>query len=96
MSIPWEIVVLFTLFVILLILAFAELLSRQTAMARDIKDISEAVHSVARKAGERFATLEALYSGPVCPTVDRRNKIPERRNSDWTVDSDFKGNNKVI
>lgn len=88
-DIPWGTVVVFTLFCLLAIGAFAEGLSRQKDMQRDIREIRDAVQNVARKAGERLATLEGqMDQFSACPTKDRR-ALERRHPDDWMVDSNF-------
>jgi hypothetical protein len=88
-DIPWGTVVVFTLFCLLAIGAFAEGLSRQKDMQRDIKEIRDAVQVVARKAGERISKIEGqLENVAVCPTKDRRS-TDRRSPDDWLVDSNF-------
>jgi hypothetical protein len=88
-DIPWGTVVVFTLFCLLAIAAFAEGLSRQRDMQRDIKEIRDAVQVVARKAGERISKIEGqLENVAVCPTKDRR-ATDRRSPDDWLVDSNF-------
>jgi len=88
-DVPLGTVVVFTLFCLLAIAAFAEGLSRQKNMQQDIKEIRDAVQVVARKAGERISKIEGqLENVAVCPTKDRR--ATDRRSSDdWLVDSNF-------
>lgn len=96
MSIPWVAVVLLVLFILVLILAFGEVLNRQAKIAEDVVIIRNAVQTVARKAGERLTDLESRCSGPACPVQDRRNKTPRRRAEDLLYDSNFAGDNKLV
>ena len=79
MNVPWEIFIILILFVLLLILALAELISKQTAMAKDVRAIRTSLNSADSKTRERLAELETLYVGPACPVVDRRDRRMNRR-----------------
>ncbi len=87
---PVGAVAVFTLCCVAVMLAFAEGLSQQKAMRQDIKEIRDAVHSVARKAGERITELEVrVEQFASCPTKDRR-AADRRSPDDWVTDSNFK------
>lgn len=88
-DIPWGATIIFIIFCLMLILAFAESLSRQKTMQNDIKEIRDAVHSVARKTGERIAAIEGqLDQHSSCPVKDRRS-TDRRHPEDWATDSNF-------
>ncbi len=88
-DIPWGVVAVFTLLCLAAILAFAENVTSQRAMRRDIREIRDAVQNVARKAGERLSNLEGqMDQFSACPTKDRR-ALERRHPDDWMVDSNF-------
>ncbi len=95
---PWGTIIIFSLFCVVGIMAFAEVLSRQRNMQQSIKEIHDsvqevrdAVKSVAAKAGKQIANIEGrLEACQSCPTQDRRNAERRKSNEDWMIDSNFK------
>jgi len=98
-ELPWGTIIIFSLFCVAAILAFAEGLTRQRDMQKSIKEIHDsvqevrhAVKSVSAKAKERISNIEGrLEACQSCPTQDRRTAERRKSNADWLVDSDFKG-----
>ncbi len=94
---PWGTIIIFSLFCVVGIMAFAESLSRQRSMQQSIKEIHDsvqevrqAVKSVSAKAKERISNIEGrLEACQSCPTQDRRTAERRKSNADWMVDSDF-------
>lgn len=95
---PWGTIIIFSLFCVVGIMAFAEVLSRQRNMQQSIKDIHDsvqevrdAVKSVSAKAKERISSIEGrLEACQSCPTQDRRAAERRKSNEDWMIDSNFK------
>jgi small-conductance mechanosensitive channel len=98
-ELPWGTIIIFSLFCVAAIMAFAEGLTRQRDMQKSIKEIHDsvqevrhAVKSVSAKAKERISNIEGrLEACQSCPTQDRRPAERRKSNADWLVDSDFKG-----
>jgi len=98
-ELPWGTIIIFSLFCVAAIMAFAEGLTRQRDMQKSIKEIHDsvqevrhAVKSVSAKAKERISNIEGrLEACQSCPTQDRRTAERRKSNADWLVDSDFKG-----
>jgi small-conductance mechanosensitive channel len=95
---PWGTIIIFSLFCVAAIMAFAEGLQRQRNMQQSIKEIHdsvqevrEAVKSVSAKAKERISNIEGrLEACQSCPTQDRRTAERRKSNDDWMNDSNFK------
>jgi hypothetical protein len=95
---PWGTIVIFSLFCVIGIMAFAEGLARQRSMQQSIKEIHDsvqevrdAVKSVSSKAKEEISNIKGrLEACQSCPTQDRRMAERRKANEDWMVDSNFK------
>lgn len=95
---PWGTIIIFSLFCVIGIMAFAEVLARQRDMQKSIREIHgavqevrEAVKSVSAKAKEKIASIEGrLEYCQQCPTKDRRSEERRKSDEDWMVDSNFK------
>ena len=95
---PWGTIIIFSLFCVAAIMAFAEGIARQRNMQKSIKEINDsvqevrdAVKSVSAKAKERIASIEGrLEACQSCPTQDRRSAERRKSNEDWMIDSNFK------
>lgn len=98
-ELPWGTIIIFSLFCVAAIMAFAEGLTRQRDMQKSIKEIHDsvqevrqAVKSVSAKAKERISNIEGrLEACQSCPTQDRRTAERRKADADWMVDSDFNG-----
>ena len=96
-EIPWGTVIIFTILILICILAFADGLIRQSNMQKEIADVKatqqeirDAIKSVSAKAKERLANIEGMLENcPSCSMANRR--VAERRkpDADWGKDSDF-------
>ena len=95
---PWGTIIIFSLFCVVGIMAFAEGLSRQRSMQQSIKEIHDsvqevrdAVKSVSAKAKERISSIEGrLEACQSCPVQDRKTVERRKSNDDWMIDSNFK------
>ena len=94
---PWGTIIIFSMFCVVAIMAFAESLTRQRDMQKAITEINDsvqevrdAVKSVSAKAKERISSIEGrLEACQSCPTKDRRSTERRRQNEDWMTDSNF-------
>lgn len=95
---PWGTIIIFSLFCVAAIMAFAESLARQRNMQnaiaeinRSVQEVRDAVKSVSAKAKERISSIEGrLDACQSCPTQDRRTAERRKSNEDWMIDSNFK------
>ena len=95
---PWGTIIIFSLFCVVAIMAFAESLARQRDMQKaiteihdSVQEVRDAVKSVSAKAKERIASIEGrLEACQSCPTQDRRSAERRKSNEDWMIDSNFK------
>ena len=95
---PWGTIIIFSLFCVAAIMAFAEVLTRQRNMQnaiaeinRSVQEVRDAVKSVSAKAKERISSIEGrLEACQSCPTQDRRTAERRKSNEDWMIDSNFK------
>jgi hypothetical protein len=95
---PLGAIIIFSLFCVVGIMAFAEGMSMQRNMQQSIKEIHDsvqevrdAVKSVAAKAGKQIANIEGrLEACQSCPTQDRMTAERRKSNDDWMIDSNFK------
>lgn len=96
---PWGTIIIFSLFCVIWIMAFAEGMARQRDMQKSIKeihdavqDVRDAVKSVSAKAKIRISQLETrIDECQQCPSKDRRSEDRRKSADNWMVDSDFKG-----
>jgi hypothetical protein len=102
-SIPWGTIIIFSLFCVIGIIAFAEGLMRQREMQKAIKElydsnqeIRDAIKAVSSKAKERISNIEGrLEACSSCPTSDRRAVERRKSNESWMIDSDLNYGNKA-
>ncbi len=95
---PLGTIIIFSLFCVAAIMAFADGLTRQRNMQKAIAEINcsvqevrDAVKSVSAKAKERISSIEGrLEACQSCPTQDRRTAERRKSNEDWMIDSNFK------
>ena len=95
---PWGTIIIFSLFCVAAIMAFAEVLARQRDMQKaiteihdSVQEVRDAVKSVSAKAKERISSIEGrLEACQSCPTQDTRTAERRKSNEDWMIDSNFK------
>ena len=95
---PWGTIIIFSLFCVAAIMAFAEVLARQRDMQKaiteihdSVQEVRDAVKSVSAKAKERISSIEGrLEACQSCPTQDRITAERRKSNEDWMIDSNFK------
>ena len=95
---PWGTIIIFSLFCVAAIMAFAEVLARQRDMQKaiteihdSVQEVRDAVKSVSAKAKERISSIEGrLEACQSCPTQGRRTAERRKSNEDWMIDSNFK------